>query len=112
MTRIHKPKRRIKRDTRGAKPCTSKHWNTGAIAWCAGRTRLDLQVVDDAMVALTTFDGRLSVSDRELAQHLINAIGLDQMASYRLVRALRLYYDVQLEAYVELLHDHEPDGVS
>lgn len=112
MKRIHKPRRSIKRDKKNRKPYSFKHWNTGCIAWCAGRARLDLQVVDDAMVALTTFDGRFSVADRELAQHVIDAIGLDQMASYRLVRALRQYYDVQLEAYVELLHAHEPDGVS
>lgn len=99
----------IKKKT--SKPYRFKHQNTGAVAWCAGRTRLPIAVVDAALVALTRFDGRWSVDDRELVAHLVEHIALDQFSAHRLVRALRFWYDIELAVYVEM-HGDQPDGAS
>jgi hypothetical protein len=116
VPRIHKPKpdnnSNKKSSRKSNRPYVCKHWNIACIVWCANRTRLDIAVVDDAMVALTTFDSRFSVGDRELAQHVIDAIGLDQLSARRFVRALRESYSIQLKAYTELLQDDEPDCAS
>ena len=74
-----------------------RHHDTGAVAWCAGRARLGIAIVDEALCALSVFDQREELSDREAADRIVEQTGLDELAARRVMCALREYYRLRNE---------------
>ena len=76
-----------------------KYRDPGAVTWTCSRTGLGLRVVDAALVALTVYDQRKEITDRELAEHLVEHVGLDEFTAHRLVKTWCVYvaamYEVQ-----------------